>query len=67
MKPTRTRPQKIADLAALLALVCLVFVVWSVLDATPLAIVIGMTAGQAVGTASLALFVAAIVLELSRR
>jgi len=63
----RTRPQKIADLAALLALVCLGFVVWSVLDPTPLALVIGMTAGQAVGTASLAVFVAAVLLELGRR
>jgi hypothetical protein len=63
---TRPRAQRLVDLGAVLALVGLALVVWSVVDPTPLAVVLAMTAGQVVGTASLALLVAGIVVDLRR-
>ena len=54
----------LARSAAVLALVGLALVVWSVLDPRPVPVVLAMTVGQAVGTASLALLVVAILLDL---
>jgi preprotein translocase subunit SecF len=63
---TRPAAQRTADLAALLALISVVLIAWSAIDPTPLALVIAMTAGQAVGTVSLIVLAAAIIMDLRR-
>jgi hypothetical protein len=42
--------------AAVLALVSLVLMTWSVLSAKPIAVITAMTVGQAIGTASFILY-----------
>lgn len=57
---------RLATAAAVLALAGVAFVAWSSVDPSPLAVVVAMTVGQSVGTASLILLVAAIVIDLKR-
>ena len=63
---TRPRVQRLLDIAALLALVGLALMAWSVIDPSPLAVVLAMTTAQLVGTTSLVLLVAAIAVDLRR-
>ncbi len=51
-------------LAAWLAVAALVLVVWSVLDPRPIPVMLAMTLGQLIGTASLGLLVLAILLDI---
>lgn len=60
------RPERLVTLAAVLALVGLGLVVWSVTVPRPVPVVLAMTLGQIIGTASLALFLIAVALDLRR-
>ena len=51
-------------LASVLALIGLALMVWSVLQPTPLPVLVALTAGQAIGTASFAILVAVVVADL---
>ena len=53
--------------AAVLSLVGLSLMVWSVIAPAPLSVMIAMTAGQAVGTLSFVLYVAVVATDLLRR
>jgi hypothetical protein len=48
------------------SLVALALMVWSLLDPKPLAVIVAMSVGQALGTASLALFILVVVGDLRR-
>jgi hypothetical protein len=61
--PTRRTLQ----IACVLALVGLAFMVWPLLDGRPIAAVIAMSVGQALGTLSFVLFLASVVYDLRRR
>ena len=52
--------------AAVLAVVALFFIVWSLFDPTPMPIVISMSVGQLVGTLSFGLYLAVVLPELWR-
>ena len=53
--------------AALFALAGLGFVLWALLDPTPLPVIFSMSIGQVVGTISFALFLLAVGLDLRRK
>ncbi len=63
---SRPTAQRLANVAAVVALVGLLLIIWSVASPTPLAVIFAMTVGQIVGTASLVLLVAAVVVDLRR-
>lgn len=50
-----------------LALVGLAFVVWSVLDPSPIPVIAAMSIGQGFGILSLGVFTAAVVVDLVRQ
>ena len=52
--------------AAILAIIALIFIVWSLFDPTPVPIIISMSVGQLVGTLSFGLYLAVVVPELWR-
>lgn len=58
------RIQLALRLAALSALAALSLMVWGVLDARPIALVVAMSVGQALGTASFAVFLAVVLIDL---
>jgi hypothetical protein len=58
---------RLLQLAALLALVGLGCMVWSMLDPAPIPVIVAMSAGQGVGTLSFALFVLVVALDLRKR
>jgi hypothetical protein len=47
--------------AAVLTLFSLVLMAWSVLDPTPMPVMVSMSVGQAIGTLALLLYVAAVI------
>jgi peptidoglycan/LPS O-acetylase OafA/YrhL len=51
-------------LAAACALLALAMMIWGVLDPRPIALVIAMSVGQAVGTLSFALYLLAVFVDL---
>jgi hypothetical protein len=53
-------------LSALLTLIGLAFMVWSLLEPTPLPVMLAMTVGQAFGTAAFAIYLFIVVRELRR-
>jgi hypothetical protein len=59
-------PSRLARLAAFFALPGLGLMTWSVLSPRPVPVVLAMTLGQVIGTASLALYVLAILVDLRR-
>lgn len=52
--------------AAIAALAALGLMVWGVLDSQPIALVIAMSVGQALGTASFMVFLAVVFVDLWR-
>jgi hypothetical protein len=56
----------ILRIAALLALVGLVLMVWAVLAPTPLPVMLAMSAGQGAGTLSFLLYLFVVVSDLRR-
>ena len=61
-----TKPKPLA-VSAVLTLVGLALMVWSMLQPTPLPVMLAMTVGQVIGTVAFAIFVAVIVRDLRRR
>lgn len=61
----RSSHERLARVAAILTLVALALMVWSVLDPRPLSTVAAMTVGQVIGTTSLVLFL--VVVFVRRR
>lgn len=60
------RLARLVDLACVLALVGLAAMVWSVLDPRPVPVFLAMSAGQAIGTLSLLLFLLVLVIGATR-
>lgn len=50
--------------AAIAALVALALMVWGILDPHPISLVIAMSVGQAIGTASFVVFLAVVFFDL---
>ncbi len=61
---SQRRPLVWVRAAAIATLAALALMVWSFVDPQPLAMMVFMTAGQALGTLSLILYVAAVAWEL---
>ena len=53
-------------IAAVLTLIGLALMVWSMLVPTPLPVMLAMTVGQAIGTAAFGLYLFVVVRELRR-
>jgi hypothetical protein len=53
--------------SAILPLVGLALMVWSLLQRTPLPVMLAMTVGQVIGTVAFAIFVTVIVRDLRQR
>ena len=62
---TRQYPRVLAG-ACVLALVALALMVWSVLEPTPLPVLVAMSVGQVLGTISLVMFGAVVVADMRR-
>lgn len=62
----KSTTERLTRSAALLALLGLALMTWSISVARPVPVVLFMTVGQLIGTASLALYIAAIVVDLRR-
>jgi len=62
---TREYP-RLLRAACAVALVALALMVWSLLDPTPLPVLVAMSMGQALGTVSLVMFGAVVVADLRR-
>jgi hypothetical protein len=52
--------------ACVLALVALALMVWSLLEPTPVPVLVAMSVGQALGTISLLMFLAVVVADMRR-
>jgi hypothetical protein len=52
--------------SAVLTLVALALMVWSVLEPTPLPVMLAMTVGQALGTSAFAIFIIVVFKDLTR-
>ena len=52
--------------SAVLTLVALALMVWSMLQPTPLPVMLAMTLGQVIGTAAFGLYLYAVIRELRR-
>ncbi len=61
----RGRTGRMVDVACVAALVAIGLMVWSVVSPKPLPVFLAMSAGQAVGTLSLLLFLAALVMSVA--
>lgn len=53
-------------ISAVLALVSLALIAWSVLDPTPMPIIVSMSLGQGIGLLSIALFAFSVYVDLRR-
>jgi len=53
-------------LSAVLTLIGLAFMVWSMFEPTPLPVMLAMTVGQGIGTLAFAIYVFIVVRELRR-
>ena len=61
------RVPELLRVAAVLSLVALALMMWSVVDPRPAPVLIALSVGQALGTASFAILLAIIVWDLRRR
>ena len=66
LKLSARRIEWVVRAACVGSLAALGLIVWSQLDPSPIAVIVAMSVGQAIGTASLGLFVLAIVSDLRR-
>jgi hypothetical protein len=62
----RMGSQRLITASCVLGLVAMGMMCWSVLDPTPVPVLVAMSVGQAVGTLSLLCYVAAVVIEVRR-
>ena len=66
MKKIRFTTSRLLRMAAILALVGLAFMVWSLLDPRPIPIMAAMSIGQGIGMLSFALFLVVVVVDAWR-
>lgn len=59
-------PRLLVRIAAVLTLIGLALMVWSMVDPTPLPVMLAMSVGQVVGTAAFALYGLAVYKDLRR-
>jgi hypothetical protein len=57
---------RVLNVACVSALVALALMVWSLLEPTPMPVLVAMSAGQALGTLSLVAFLAVVWVDLRR-
>jgi peptidoglycan/LPS O-acetylase OafA/YrhL len=62
-----TRREKVLRVASVCALIGLALMVWSVVDPRPLPVLLGLSVGQAIGTASFLLYLLVIASDLRLR
>jgi MFS family permease len=62
----RMGTQRLITASCVLGLVATAMMCWSVLDPTPVPVLVAMSAGQAVGTLSLLCYIAAVIIEVRR-
>lgn len=55
--------QKLLRISAVLTLIALALMVWSMLEPTPLPVMLAMTVGQAIGTTAFALYLYVVIRE----
>lgn len=65
MSPKRER--FVLSIACALALVALALMTWSLFDPTPMPVIVAMSVGQAIGTASFAAFLWVAAVDLRAR
>jgi hypothetical protein len=58
---------RLLRIAAVLTLVALALMVWSVLQPTPMPVLIAMSLGQLLGTAAFAMFLAVVIADVRRQ
>ena len=58
--------RRLLQFSAALTIIALLLMVWSMVDPTPLPVMIAMTAGQGIGTLAFALYLYVIVQDLRR-
>ena len=58
--------RRLLRFSAALTIIALLLMVWSMIDPTPLPVMIAMTAGQGIGTLAFALYLYVIVQDLRR-
>ena len=63
--PTR-REVRLLQLAAVLTLIGLALMVWSILQPTPLPVMLAMSVGQAIGSSAFAIYLFVVIKELRR-
>jgi hypothetical protein len=63
----RMGSQKLITTSCVLGLVAMAMMCWSVLDPTPVPVLVAMSVGQAVGTLSLLCYLAAVAIEARRQ
>lgn len=63
---TRPRAPTLLRIAAVITLFALGLMVWSVVDPSPIPIVVAMSVGQALGTLSFLIYLAVVALDLRR-
>ena len=64
---TAARMNRIVRVACVLSLVALALITWSLLQPRPIPVIAAMSVGQALGTLSLILFIATMVMDLRGR
>jgi hypothetical protein len=62
----RVGTQRLITASCVLGLVAMAMMCWSVLDPTPVPVLVAMSAGQAVGTLSLLCYIAGVIIEVRR-
>ncbi len=63
---TKSRSHKLLRISGVLTLLALALMVWSMLEPTPLPVMLAMTVGQAVGTSAFALYLFVVIRDLRR-
>ena len=63
IRPTSEQVVRLAAVVALLALACMT---WSLLDPRPIPIMVAMSVGQGLGTVSLGLYAVVVIVEARR-
>jgi uncharacterized membrane protein YbhN (UPF0104 family) len=58
--------RKLLAISAILTIVALALMVWSMLQPTPLPVILAMSVGQLVGTTAFAIYIVIVVRQLRR-
>jgi hypothetical protein len=63
---TKSRSHTLLRISGVLTLIALALMVWSMLEPTPLPVMLAMTVGQAVGTSAFALYLFVVIRDVRR-